>query len=199
MKQKLMLLAGATALVLSLAACGDDEETDNTNTNNNNNNSQALDFSSQTAILSFLDGKTMVMEGANVPAGLKIPITGCIDRTEIDIVSETLTVTSDVGAVVGDACDFTSVSTADSFVSTAVSFTNVASDGSCFDVEITYPGLAQEGRGAINADGTEFLFEVFAVNTFGGIRCSDGNPGDDTVTFGGNATPTDVLQTYVIQ
>lgn len=194
MKCKLMLLVGATAMALSLTACGDDEEEGG----NNNNNTSGPDFSTGQLILNFLDGKTLTMEGDDVPDGLKIVATDCIDSTVITVSSGTFTVTSQVGTVAGTMCDFTSTSEQPAFTSTAASITNVEDNGGCFDFDVVYPALAQEGRGSISQDGTELRLELYAQGFFTGIRCADGDVGADTVMLGGALTPTDVVQSYVI-
>lgn len=78
-----------------------------------------------------------------------------------------------------------------SFTSSAVLIQNVQGNGTCFDINITFNGFSQEGRGTISADGKAVTLELFFGGQAAKHRCADGAVGASgvTLTVGGNTTP----------
>lgn len=170
---------------------------------------------SANAINTYLEGKTMVMTGADIP---KYPngfledknygaSTQCYNKTTIVVASGNWAVTSLLGTLNGapaagdtGTCDRTTVKGSPvAFTSTAILVENVQGNATCFDVTATYTGFKQEGRGSISADGKTVIMELF----FGGqalhAKCADGVPGTTGVTLNGAAFTGDAKQTYRIQ
>lgn len=154
----------------------------------------APDYSTPSRISAHLEGKTMVMEGADIPTspnGFNENIdfgasTQCYQKVAIATLAGQFTVTSDLGTlnrngdggIVG-TCDRTTRSNVASFTSTAVLIENVSNNGECFDITSTYTGFKQEGRGSISADGKTVTLELFFAAS--GHRCVDGAVGSTGV------------------
>lgn len=168
-------------------------------------------LTSQAQIDAYLDGKTLTMEGNDIPTdpnGFNEnvdfgPNTQCYNRSTLELNGATFTVTSDLGTLenidpntmVG-TCDRTNVSNTLMFNSQSHVFENVQGNAECFDVTFTYNGFAQEGRGSISADGLTVSFELFFVTQATGIRCADGAVGSGGITLAGNAFTGDAVQVY---
>ncbi len=170
-------------------------------------------------ILAYLDGKTLTMEGANLPAspnGYPSNVyygnaTQCYKNTVITVADGKLNVHADLGKItdggvavttVGQAglCD-TTTTTVYTNSSNSVSFDalgkGVKNNGECFDFSVAYSGgVNQEGRGSVTAN--QLKLEIFFTGQFTGITCADGNPGSATIKKGGNAVTLNSVQTYVI-
>ena len=148
------------------------------------------DFSTSARILAWLEGKTMVMAGADIPTspnGFNENLnfganTQCYNKVAIAVLASNFQVTSDLGtfnstpdAGIAGMCDRTTKSNTVSFTSTAVLIENVQNNGECFDITSTYTGFSQQGRGKISADGKTVTLELFFAAS--GHRCADGAVG----------------------
>ena len=205
---KKTLLSALMLGSLSLAACGDDEPTTNPDP------VEELELNSSQNIQTFLEGKTMVMEGSNIPShpnGLNEDqnwesASQCYQRVTMKLQAGKYQVTSDLGTL-RDApnkfdigtCDHAAKLTTLNFESTNALIENVAADGSCFDVTYTYPGFTQEGRGSFSADRKTLTLELFFGGAAAGHRCANGAVGASSVTMGGQAFTGNAKQVYVIQ
>lgn len=171
--------------------------------------STTLDFSTSAKISAYLEGKTMVMTGADIPTspnGFNENLnfganTQCYQKVSIATLAGNFNVTSDLGTLNANAdggivgmCDRTTKSNTSSFTSTAVLIENVSNNGECFDITATYTGFSQQGRGKISADGKTVTLELFFAAT--NHRCADGAVGasgvmlstqNGPVAFTGNA------------
>jgi hypothetical protein len=181
-------------------------------------NDAGLDFSTGTKILNHLEGKTMVMQGADIPGyplGFNANInygasTQCYNQVSIAVGSGNFGVTTKLGSFapggdgglyqVGVCNTATAAGSPLSYTSSAVLFQNVANNGECFDVDLTYTGFSQEGRGSIAADGHTVVMELYASGRATNIRCVNGNPGtigaDGGVKVLGATLAGDSRQTY---
>jgi hypothetical protein len=205
------MLIGATVAVFGLVACG------GTSANDAGTN----DFSTGAKILTSLEGKTMVMQGADIPAyplGFNANVnyglsTQCYNKVSINVASGNFAVTTNLGTFTagGDGgvglvgvCDTsTAHGTPLAYTSSAVLFQNVKNNGECFDADLTYTGFAQEGRGSISADGKTVVLELYASGKATNIRCVNGDPGtigaDGGVLVVGYPLTGDSRQTYRVQ
>jgi hypothetical protein len=169
-----------------------------------------LDLSTAAKINAYLEGKTMTMQGADIPShpnGYNEDVnfgsaSQCYAKVAISQLSGQFNVSSDLGTIVANAdggivgaCDHTRVATA-AFTSTAVLIDNVQGNATCFDITATYNGFSQEGRGKITDDGKTVTLELFFGGQATGHRCADGAVGatgvqisvqGNTVPFTGNA------------
>lgn len=171
-----------------------------------------LDLTTAGKIEAFLDGKTLLMTGDDIPThpngfleDLNLgQATQCYNRVELTILGGTWTTRSALGTL-NDAPETNDVGTCDrdtpttnlEFPSTAILINNVEGNADCFDVTATYAGFSQEGRGSINADGSvvrlEFYFKDLAI----GHRCADGDVGQaNTVTVNEVPFTGDAVQVY---
>ncbi|MGK0361480.1 MAG: poly(hydroxyalkanoate) depolymerase family esterase [Bradymonadia bacterium] len=172
------------------------------------------DFNSVRKVESFLEGKTLLMAGANLcshPNGFDAnanmgQATQCYSAVELSVLAGRWTTRSVLGALQG-ASDVGDVGVCDTdvqgapleFASTAVLIANVAADGSCFDVTSTYPGFGQEGRGRIVDGGATVLLEFYFKDTALGHRCADGAVGDTSnVRVNDEAFNGDAVQVYAV-
>lgn len=157
-------------------------------------------------ITSFLDGKTLTMEGEMIPThpnGLDENVdyrqaTQCYVKVVMKPQAGRIQVASELGTLGMDGCDHTRVSNEATFVSTAVLIENVKAEAECFDFTVTYPGFGQEGRGKISAEKTELDLEIFFKDSAVGHRCADGNVGDPTITLNMTTFTGDATQRYRI-
>ncbi len=193
-------LAVAVA-ALTLAACGGSSTTTPPPT-----------LSSASAIAAYLDGKTMTMTGADIPAspnGFSQDVnfgasTQCYKSVAIAVAAGTWHVTSQLGTLNGaptvgstGTCDRTTASGSPLlFSSTTVLLENVAGNATCFDVTVTYTGFSQEGRAAFSADGKTLRMELYFGGQATGHRCANGAVGAATVTLNGAAFTGNAVQTY---
>ena len=202
MKTKLL---SAVVCVLGLVGCGGGTTPPPTNTDIN---------TSKEKIETFLEGKTMVMEGANIPShpnGYDEDVnygsaTQCYQSVTMKVAGGNYTVTSVLGTLrnapsAGNRgeCDKATKLTELSFTSTAALIENVKTDGSCFDVTYTYTGFKQSGRGKLSADGKTLSVELYFEGQATGHRCADGAVGAKTVTLNGKAFDGGAVQVYAIQ
>ncbi|MBF5043579.1 hypothetical protein FGE12_14375 [Aggregicoccus sp. 17bor-14] len=204
MKNKLLsaLMLGS----LCLAACGGDDE-------GTTNEPTTPAFTTAQAINTYLEGKTYLMEGANIPSHPNGydenknlgSYSQCYNKVTMVITGgPTYAVTSDLGTFRTEGsttiCDNTTKSgNAAPFTTTNVLVENVAADGSCFDVTYTYNGFGQEGRGKLSKDGKTMTLELFFAGQATGHRCVNGAVGSKTVTLNGAAFTGNAQQVYVQQ
>lgn len=194
-------------VVIGAVGCGDDDE-------NGNGNVNVAQFDTIAKIEAFLDGKTLTMEGNNIPSdpnGFNQNVnfgqaTQCYNSTVVTITGAQWTTTSVLGTL-NNAPNVGDVGTCDNdtpfgppleFVSTGVAISNVQGDGECFDINATYAGFKQEGRGQIVNEGAEVHLEFYFVNQATGIRCADGAVGSTGVTLNMAAFTGDSVQRYVV-
>ncbi|MFP2904242.1 hypothetical protein ACLESD_04025 [Pyxidicoccus sp. 3LFB2] len=200
MKKKLLSALMLCSLGL-VVGCGDDDG----NTPPPTDNTPKLD--SQANILAFLDGKTVVMEGANIPShpngfseNLDLgPNSQCYSKVTILGGGQGVTVDSDLGTIQNGACNREAKRDGQPFATTSVAIQNVAADGSCFDVDFNFNGFAQQGRGSFSADRKTLKLELFFSGQATGNRCANGAVGaPNTVTLNKAPFTGNAVQTYVI-
>lgn len=204
---KKQILSAVVLCALGVVGCGDDTDPINT----------APKLDSQSGILTYLEGKTLTMNGANIPShpnGINEDVNAgsasqCYQSVtmsvsggnfKVDSVPGTLENAPNAGQT--GTCNHELAKNALTFTSTSVLMENVKPDGSCFDVTFTYPGFKQVGRGSFSADAKTVKLELFFENAATGATCEAGAVGSGTVKlivqgqsvpFTGNA-----VQTYVI-
>ncbi|MCC7382839.1 MAG: PHB depolymerase family esterase [Deltaproteobacteria bacterium] len=173
-----------------------------------------LNLGSASQIMAYLEGKTLVMEGASIPThpnGFDENVnygqaTQCYHYVTMRPQAGRFQVVSQLGTLknapnTGDhgTCDHDAVANELTFDSTAVLMENVRDNGACFDFTITFPGFGQEGRGKISPDGSTLTLELFFKDQATGHRCSSGEVGAATVTLSGASFTGDARQTYAIR
>ncbi|PZR15347.1 MAG: hypothetical protein DI536_07785 [Archangium gephyra] len=206
---KKLLTMCALAAVGGLVACGGGNMNPDGGTGGGSGGGTASgggtgtnDFSTSARILAHLEGKTMVMQGDDIPTspnGFNENIdfgasTQCYQKVSISTLASQFTVTSDLGTLnkMPDAgavgmCDRTTKANTVMFTSMSVLIENVANNGECFDITSTYNGFKQEGRGSISADGKTVTLELYFAAT--GHRCADGAVGATGVQLATQAGP----------
>jgi len=197
MKKK--LLSAVMLCTLGLWGCGDDEDPP----------VQKPTLNSSANILAFLEGKTLLMEGANIPShpnGYSEDMdfgasSQCYQKVTMSVAGGNFKVDSIPGTITDGVCHHDVAKNPLSFTSTTVLIENVAADGSCFDVTFSFPGgLVQEGRGGFTADQKTLKLELFFKSQATGIRCANGAVGAaGTVTFGSEPFTGNAVQVYAIQ
>lgn len=226
-------LAAAAALSFALIACGDDGSSDvdsgvtpadgGTDPDGGNgpaDSGTAADLTSPTRILAFLDGKTLVMEGDNIPThpnGFTENFdfgaaTQCYNKTTITVSGGNFSVTSITGTLVGAAPNTTCNrsmpgTTVGPFSTNTITINNVNSPrADCFDVQLDFTGFSQVGRAKFAPDLSQVWMELyFAANSPSGHTCADGAVGPQTggvtQTIQGNVLPFtgDAVQKFVIE
>ncbi|NMO17342.1 hypothetical protein HPC49_11880 [Pyxidicoccus fallax] len=206
---KTKLLSAVVLCTVGLMGCGDDSDPAPTN------NPPKLD--SQQGIMTYVEGKRMVMEGANIPShpngvneGLDFGAASqCYQKVTMSVQAGNFTVDSIPGTIEGGTqttpgtCNKTLPKNALSFTSRNVLIENVAADGSCFNVVFTYPSFKQVGRGGFSADGKTLNLEIFFENAATGANCEAGPVGSKTINLVANGQsypfPGNAVQKYVIQ
>jgi hypothetical protein len=175
-----------------------------------------LSLGTSSLIFAYLDGKTFDMTGTNIPTepngfneNLNLgAATQCYNDVTITEASQNFTITSKLGtlqnkpadgSIVGGTCDRTTVSSTYPATSTLVNITNVKNNAECFDIDITFNGYGQEGRGSISADGKTLKLELYFSTQATNMRCADGNPGTTGVMLKGAAFTGNSVQTYVLK
>lgn len=202
MKKTLLMTALVT---LGLFSCGQPTPTTDAGTQADAGTDAGVvanDFSTSAKILAHLEGKTMVMTGADIPShpnGYNENLnfgasTQCYNKVSIATLAGQFSVTSDLGtfnsipdAGIAGMCDRTTKSNTVTFSSTAVLIENVSNNGECFDITATYNGFSQQGRGKISADGKTVTMEFFFAAS--GHRCADGAVGATGVQLATQAGP----------
>lgn len=168
-------------------------------------------FDTAAKILSYLDQKTLLETGADLPSH---PF-GIVDNVNYGAASQCYSriVLTVMGGVVhnrvtlgtlgnapnpGDqgTCDHNTASSELAYSSTALSIDHVSGDGACFDIDVTYPAFGTVGRGTISADGRELRLELYFQGQATGQRCADGQPGAATVSLSGTPFSGDAVQIF---
>jgi hypothetical protein len=197
-------LIASTVAALALAACGSSDPAV----------TPPPTLTSAAAITTYLNGKTMLMTGADIPThpngfnqNMNLAAsTQCYKSTSISIAAGTWNVTSQLGTLNG-APTLYSVGTCDrttafgsplTFSSSTVLIENVSGNATCFDVTVTYTGFSQEGRAAFSADGKTLRMELFFGGQATGHRCASGAVGAAGVTLNAAAFTGNAVQTYRI-
>lgn len=196
MKKK--LLSAVMLCALGVVGCGEEEPV----------TPSGPKLDSQSNILVFLDGKTITMEGANIPShpnGYNEdvdfgPATQCYQKVTILTGGGNMKVDSVLGTVQNGQCNREVKRGDTTFTSTAIAIENVAADGSCFDVTLSFPGgLVQEGRAGFSQDRKTLKMELFFKGQASGHRCAGGAVGAaNTVTLNNAAFTGNAVQTYAI-
>jgi hypothetical protein len=205
MKKK--LLSAVMLSVLGLVGCGGGEEKPDPNPE------PTKKFDTADKIKTHLEGKTLVMEGINIPShpnGLNEDVnngslTQCYEKTYITVTGGNFAVTSTLGTLrdaptVGSAgrCDPVALGNPLSFTSTAVLIENVQGDGECFDVSVSYPGFKQVGRAKLEDGGNKLSMELFFENQAIGANCAAGGVGAKTIKINNADFPGNSVQVYTV-
>jgi hypothetical protein len=193
------LLSAVVLCALGFVGCGGEDGT--------NQPPPVPTFNTADNLRTWLEGKKLVMEGANIPShpnGYDEDInygsaTQCYTKVEMNVAGGNYAVISTLGTL-RDAPTVGSKGTCDhaapagnplNFTSTGVLIE--PKDATCFDVTFTYPSFKQVGRGSMSADGKTLSLELFFENQAVGATCAAGAVGSKTVKlrgidFTGNAT-----------
>ena len=190
---------------------GTNTQTGNQTGNTNSNGSNP--YNSEVAINAFLEGKTLIMTGSNVPShplGINEDMnagqaTQCYHRVSMNVSSGIFHVRSEMGTLrnadetgqIGE-CDHDIVGVDFSFDSQSYIIANVKPDGSCYDFTVSYQGFSQEGRAAITPDGKYLTMELYFEGKAGGHRCADGPVGAQTVRIEDEDFVGDARQVFEI-
>jgi hypothetical protein len=201
---KKQLLSAVMLCTLGVVGCGEEPTGPGTDT--------GPKYNTADKISTYLEGKTMVMEGANIPShpnGFSEDVnygaaTQCYVKVTMTVAGGNYRVISDQGTLRDNAagakeCDHAAKSGQTDFTSSGVLIENVREDGSCFDVTYTYPSFKQVGRGQISQDGKTLKLELFFENQATGSRCANGDVGAAGVIV--NTVPLATgaaVQTYTI-
>ncbi|QRN97101.1 hypothetical protein JRI60_50495 [Archangium violaceum] len=203
---KKQLLSAVMLCTLGLVGCGDDT------TPTPGNPDTGPKYNTADKISTYLEGKTLVMTGDNIPSHPN----GYSEDTNLGpntqcYVLVTMTVAGGQYRVVGDLgtlretspgvqkCDRTTKSGQSDFTTKTVLIENVKEDGSCFDVTYNFGIFKQMGRGQVSQDGKTLKVELFFENQATGSRCADGEVGAPTVIFNKQPFTGNAVQTYTIQ
>ncbi|WP_375758715.1 hypothetical protein [Corallococcus exercitus] len=191
---------------LGLTGCG--EETTQTPVDS------APKLDSQSNILAFLEGKTLVMEGDNIPShplSLDEDIdwgsaSQCFQKVTIGVGGNNFHVSSIPGTIrnsagvgkPGSTCDHSAAQNALVFDSKAVTISNITAGGGCFEILVDYGSFKQEGRASFSSDTKKLSMELYFETKATGWRCADGAVGAKTVTVSGVAFTGNAVQVYDI-
>lgn len=183
----------------------------------------AKDFGSGRAILSYLEGKTLLMTGGDIPPypfGIHETQdlgsnSQCYRAITTRVVNGAFVTTVEAGqlsggsADAGSRCDHTTTTATESYTSKSLLIDNAKDNGGCFDIAVDYGAFAEEGRGRIAPDGTSVTLELYFRGKVTKDRCEDGRVGDPSTDFvigqpdagAGSIVPVggDALQVYRIQ
>ncbi|MBN1203976.1 MAG: hypothetical protein JXB05_03500 [Myxococcaceae bacterium] len=163
-------------------------------------------FDTAENIRNYLDGKSLLMEGANIPShpnGFNEDVdygayTQCYQKVQMSVSGGNFNVTSTLGTVRNGACDHDAVSGTQNFLSTAVLIENVKADASCFDISVSYNGFSQVGRGKMSEDGKTLTLELYFGGQASGATCEAGAVGSQTVTLNTQAFTGNAQQVYTV-
>lgn len=175
-------------------------------------------FDTADKVFNFLEGKTLTMEGADIPLapnGYNRNVyfgtnTQCYNKTVIKVMNKNFVTTSNIGTWSGGDGGVPANGTIGScntamilgnpltFNSMNVVVENVKGDAECFDVNVDYGAFKQEGRGSISADRTKVNMELFFQNQATNHRCADGNPGATGVKVLMNNLSFDAVQKFTV-
>jgi hypothetical protein len=200
------LLSALVLCALGTVACGGEDTTPQ--------QPAVPKFDTADNIRNYLEGKKLVMEGANIPShpnGYDEDVnlgqaTQCYQKVEMTVTGGNFAVNSVVGTLrdaptVGSkgTCDHTvAAGNPLSFTSTAVLIDKVKADATCFDVSFTYPSFKQAGRGSMSADGKTLTLELYFENQAVGASCESGAVGSPTVTLNKAPFTGNAQQVYTI-
>lgn len=175
-------------------------------------------FDTADKVFNFLEGKTLTMEGADIPLapnGFNRNVyfgtnTQCYNKTVIKVMNKNFATTSNIGTWTGGDGGVPANGTVGScntamafgnpltFTSMNVVIENVKGDAECFDVNVDYGSFKQEGRASINADRTKVNMELYFQNQATGHRCADGAVGATGVKVNTFALTFDSVQKYAV-
>ncbi|NNB90778.1 hypothetical protein HJC10_31395 [Corallococcus exiguus] len=191
---------------LSLTGCGEEATQEPVDS--------APKLDSQSNILAFLEGKTLVMEGDNIPShplSLDEDInwgsaSQCFQKVSIGVGGNNFHVTSTPGTIrnstgvgqAGSTCDHAAAQNALVFDSKAVTLSNITAGGSCFEILVDYGSFKQEGRVSISSDTKKISMELYFEAKATGWHCADGAVGAKTVSVSGQAFTGNAVQVYDI-
>jgi hypothetical protein len=184
MKRK--LLSAVMVCALSLVGCGGDDKDPDPNP------VPSKKYDTPDKIMAHLEGKTLVMEGVNVPShpnGFSEDTnfgsaTQCYEKVYMNVSGGNFAVTSTLGTLrnapsVGNTgeCEPVAAGNPLTFTSTAVLIENVQGEGECFDISVTYPSFKQVGRGKLTGDGNTLTLELYFENQAVNATCAAGAVG----------------------
>lgn len=193
-------LAVLAVTALALAACGGSDS------------SSGPSLDSAARINTYLDGKSWVMTGNDIPShpnGYSEDVnfgaaTQCYNKVTLSMAASTWSTVSALGTLngaptvgsVGDCDRSTVLATLPAFTSNTVLIENVQGNATCFDLTVTYTGFAQEGRGKFSDDGKTMTLELYFSGQATGHRCASGAVGASSVTLNGAAFTGNAQQVY---
>jgi len=207
MKRK--LLSAVMVCALSLVGCGGDD----TDPDPNPNPEPAKKYDTPDKIKAHLEGKTLVMEGVNIPThpnGFNEDTnfgsaTQCYEKVYMSVSGGNLAVTSTLGtlrnaATVGSTgeCEPVAAGNPLTFTSTAVLIENVQGDGECFDIGVTYPSFKQVGRGKLSNGGNTLTLELFFEGQAAGATCAAGAVGSASIKLNNADFTGNAQQVYTV-
>lgn len=166
------------------------------------------DLSNPLAIEAWLDGKTAVMTGADIP---EWPLgyfeganygeaTQCLAEVKLRYVDVSFISDTDFGTLNG-APDEGSVGTCDHMPSSrqAQATTRgyaIEGDGVCFDLRLDFGSYTLEGRGDFTPDGRTMRLELYYAGQATGTTCLDGAVGSAGVQVSDMDLGGDAVQVY---
>jgi hypothetical protein len=195
------MLSGITGLVVAvggLAACS------GSNAVVPEDGGGDLVLNTPAAIYAYLDGKTMVMTGADIPrypGGTSENDNGyCFNTVTVQITSSgAWNVIYTPGTLSSDTCDNSVVSGAPFTLPggpTIPTISNVQGNAVCFDVSSS----GQSGRGTITQDGKTVSLELYNLtNSPTNDACENGAVGSGGVALDGIAFTGDAVQVFRVQ
>jgi hypothetical protein len=152
-----------------------------------------IDLSTGAKVLAYLEGKTMVMEGDDIPPfphgyseNMNLgSVTQCYHQTSILAFDDSWTLMSQLGTLQNaptlyslGTCDRTTASTSLApYSSTDILVDHVQGNADCFDITTTFTGFMTEGRGKISVDGTTVTLEIYFAGKAANHRCINGAVG----------------------
>ena len=155
-------------------------------------------------VISLLAGKTWYMVGsAQQPKNLLgfqesvVNTYSCYNATKAEITTGSggndlvFTVSNRLGSVTGSGtCDRDTPSGGYGTPTTSDFNTITPVNEDCFDIDIKYGTIIQQGRGFVNKDGTEFKLEVYRSDNAdpAGHRCANGAVGERNPSLTPKAT-----------
>jgi hypothetical protein len=204
--------AASVAVLELLAACGSNSTPDP-------NPSPDPNLTSPAGIYGYLEGKTFVQTGADIPPypnGLNenvnndgSPAGGACDNAftlQFASTSGSWTVNGELGTLVGapnigdvGVCDKNMISGPVGPFTSSFVVANIIGDASCFDIDMGSP-LTAVGRASISQDAKTLSWEIYEV-TLGAssARCADGPVGASGVTLMGSAFTGNAVQVWRLQ
>lgn len=205
MKKK--LLSAVVLCALGFAGCGGDDD-------DTNKPPPVPKFDTAENIRNHLEGKKLLMEGANIPShpnGLNEDqdnggLTQCYQKVEMTVANSNFRVASTLGTL-RDVNQTTKMGTCDhatangaplEFTSNTVLIDKVKADATCFDILISYTGFKQQGRGNLSADGKTLTLELFFEGAAVGASCEAGAVGSPTITIGNASFTGNAKQVYTV-